>query len=402
MDFQESAELAAFRGEARSFLDQHANLRADRNAGEHPMSKAHEAHIGPAREWQRTLSDHGWAGITWPEGWGGRGLSSSHESVFLDEQAKYDVPVGPYVVAIGMVGPTLIEHGTAEQQQRFLPAMLRGEHIWCQLFSEPAAGSDLAALRTSAVRDGDEFVVNGQKVWTSGAHFSDWGILLVRSDIDAPKHRGITYLLVDMTTPGIDIRPLEQINRAAHFNEVFLTDVRIPVANVVGEINGGWAPTMTTLTSERGAIGASRSVGWADIEQLAKEVGVIHDPLIRQDLARAYTRFEIMRYLRMRVQTASEHRRRPGPEAMVIKLAYSERMGEQGDLVMKMMGAEGLLFEPDAARNAFWHHQFLSQWSSRIGGGTDQVQRNTIGERALGLPREPRPDKDVPFRDLPK
>ena len=214
-----------------------------------------------AGEWQHTLYEGGWGAITWPVEYGGRGDSAWHQAIFNQEAAKYDVSTGVFSVGIGMCGPTLIAHGSEAQKQRFLPAMLRGEEVWCQLFSEPDAGSDLAGLKTRARRDGDVFVVNGQKVWTSGAQYSDWGILVARTNADVPKHKGITYFLVDMRTPGIEIRPLRQITGDAHFNEEFLTDVAIPAENVVGTVDHGWAVTHTTMGNERALIGGAGGGG---------------------------------------------------------------------------------------------------------------------------------------------
>jgi alkylation response protein AidB-like acyl-CoA dehydrogenase len=272
--------------------------------------------------------------------------------------------------------------------------------VWCQLFSEPDAGSDLAGLGTRAIRDGDEFVVNGQKVWTSGAQSSDWAILLVRTDVDRPKHQGITYMLLDMRSPGIEVRPLRQIDGAVHFNEVFLTDVRVPVENVVGDIDRGWGVTMTTLVNERSAIGGGGMVQFAEILMLAREMGQTDDPVQRQRLATLYTYFQITRYLGYRVQTSVSNGRQPGPESSVMKLHISRQYGMGGDVFESLMGAAGMLLADDAPYDGFFQGLFLAQWAPRIGGGTDQIQRNIAGERVLGLPAEPRVDKTVPFRDL--
>jgi alkylation response protein AidB-like acyl-CoA dehydrogenase len=299
-----------------------------------------------------------------------------------------------------LAAPTILAHGTDEQKERYLPPILRGDVAWCQLFSEPGAGSDLAGLGTRAERDGDEWVVNGQKVWTSGAHHSDFAILLARTDPDQPKHRGITYFLVDMRSPGIDVRPLRQINGVAHFNEVFLTDVRVPAENVVGDVNGGWGVAMTTLANERAMIGGGGGVPFADVAAFARTFGRNGDPRVRQALASTFIRMELLRFLGFRIQTALSQGRMPGPEASVLKLAYSEHVAAMGDLVVGLQGPTGMLMDADAPDEGYWQQQFLAQWGVRIGGGTDQVQRNVIGERSLGLPREPRDDKDVPFREL--
>jgi alkylation response protein AidB-like acyl-CoA dehydrogenase len=245
--------------------------------------------------------------------------------------------------------------------------------------------------------------VNGQKVWNSFAHVADWGILLARTDWDVPKHRGITYFLVDMSTPGVEARPLRQITGVAHFNETFLTDVRIPHANVLGEVNGGWGVTQTTLMNERALIGGGGGgLGIRDYIELARHFGCDADPVIRQRLAQAYTRFQIMRWLGERARAAARVGKPAGPESSVMKLAISEQVAIHGDLALAIEGASGMLYAGDAYDEGFWQQQFLGQWSIRIGGGTEQVQRNILGERVLGLPPEPRPDKTEPFREVPK
>jgi alkylation response protein AidB-like acyl-CoA dehydrogenase len=405
VDFEDTPEEAAFRAEARAWLEAHAT-RIVHDGGSHrnPWGTGDEAaHVRRCKEWERTLYDGGWAGITWPKEYGGRGANAIQAAIFAQEQSKFDVSNGVFAVGIGMVGPTLMAHGTDEQKERFLTPLLRGDEVWCQLFSEPGAGSDLAGLSTRAVRDGDEWVVNGQKVWNSGAHFSDWGILVTRSDPSQPKHRGITYFLVDMRTPGIDVRPLRQITGEAHFNEVFLTDVRIPAANVVGEPNNGWRVAQTTLANERTLIGGGGGASvFEDIAVLARQTGGSADPRLRQELAAAYTRYQLVRYLGYRVQTALSRGEAPGPESSVVKLLVSQHQSRTADLVAALQGTAATLGAADAPGNGFWHSFFLNQFASRIGGGTDQIQRNIIGERVLGLPREPSVDRDVPFSQLVK
>jgi alkylation response protein AidB-like acyl-CoA dehydrogenase len=404
MDFDESAEEAAFRAEAHAWLRAHATLKDPHKST--PMSmgeadpEAEREHVRQSKAWQRTLFDGGWAGITWPKEYGGRGATPMEAIIFGQEQARFDLPTSVFAQSIGMAGPTIMAHGTEAQKERFLEPMLRGDEVWCQLFSEPGAGSDLASLATSAVRDGDEYVVNGQKVWTSSAHFSDWGILLARTDFDVPKHRGITYFLLDMTTPGIDVRPLRQATGAAHFNEVFLTDVRIPVDNVVGPVNGGWGVTITTLTNERTLIGSGVGVGdvFGDVARLAREYGRSDDPLVRQDLAALYTRLQLLKYLGWRIQTAISRNQSPGPESSVLKLGLSRHLSLTGDLVMALQGPRATLLDYADARSGPWGLQFLSQWASKLGGGTEQIQRNIISERVLGMPRDTPVDKDIPFR----
>jgi acyl-CoA dehydrogenase len=273
--------------------------------------------------------------------------------------------------------------------------------VWCQLFSEPGAGSDLAGISTRAVRDGDEWVVNGQKVWTSGAHYCDYGILLARTDLDVPKHRGITYFLIDMRQPGIDVRPLKQMTGGSHFSEVFLTDARVPHEAILGELNGGWAVAMTTLANERSFMGGhSSGPSLDDLMNLARACGVAGDPVVRQGLAASYSRRQIIGYIGMRVRTATSHGRPPGPEASVLKLAAAWNMKRNAELALAMQGASGMLSGDSAPEAGRWQQHFLTAPSIRIAGGSDEIQRNVMGERVLGLPAEARVDKSVPFREL--
>ena len=407
MDFDDTADEAAFRAEVRTFLGQHASPRTGDTSARllrHDPDPAGAAeHVRRCRAWQHTLHANGWAGITWPRAYGGRGGTGVEQAIFDAEQALFDVSTGAFAVGIGMVGPTLIAHGSEEQKNRYLQPLLRGDEVWCQLFSEPGAGSDLAGLSTRAVLDGDEWVVDGQKVWTSGAQHSAMAILLARTDTSVPKHAGITYFVVDMATPGIEVRPLRQINGAAHFNEVFLSGVRIPAANVIGEVGDGWRVARTTLSNERGLIGGGAAgVGFPDVVELARRAGRSGEPVARQRLAALFVRTEILRYLGLRSRTAASQGRPPGPESSVLKLAYSRHAALTGDLVTDLQGPGGALFGESALDGGFWQQQFLGQWAVRIGGGTDQIQGNVIGERVLGLPAESRADRGVAFRDLPK
>jgi alkylation response protein AidB-like acyl-CoA dehydrogenase len=408
-DADEPAEIAAFRSEARAWLSSVASLRtpgstelkrrtvaeAESNVGERELAAR-------AREWQRRIHAAGFAGVSVPVEYGGRGLSPAHDRAWRQELARYQIDLIGMGIGVSMVLPTILAHGSDEQKHRFASGMLRGEHLWCQLFSEPGAGSDLAGLTTRAERDGDEWVVNGQKVWNSYAHLADWGMLLARTSWDVPKHRGISYFLVDMRTPGVEPRPLRQATGAAHFNETFLTDVRIPHANLVGGVDNGWAVAQTTLMHERSQIGASPGlgVGFDDWVQLARAQGRTDDLDIRQRLAALYTRFNILKWLGMRAQAAQRAGKAPGPESSVAKLASSTNLALSCDLALALEGASGMVTGPHAPEDGFWQQYFLGQWSPRIGGGTEQIQRNIIGERVLGLPPEPRTDKATPFRDV--
>ncbi|MEY2566712.1 MAG: hypothetical protein QOE35_1241 [Actinomycetota bacterium] len=307
--------------------------------------------------------------------------------IFNQEVAAYDVPDMVFAIGVLMAGPTLIAHGTPEQQQRWLPALRRGEEIWCQLFSEPDAGSDLASLGTKAARDGDEWVVNGQKVWSSGAQHSDWGMLLVRTGPTAPKHAGITWMALDMHAPGVTVRPLRQMNGGAHFNEVFLENVRVPSGHVVGDLDAGWTVATTTLLNERlmvgGMLGQEDMV--AALLDLARDVGRSRDLLVRQDLARVLQSAYALRYLNYRMLTDIGRTGMPGPEASIAKLVTARLFADATDLALRLLGPAG------AAGDSLWPTARLEAPALRIGGGTDEVLKNVIGERILGLPREPKP-----------
>ncbi|MGQ0431740.1 MAG: acyl-CoA dehydrogenase family protein [Microthrixaceae bacterium] len=406
MDVDDTPAEAAVRAEARAWLESVAKLRGDGDGDWRSFrAKTDEqdvAQLQMAKAWQRKKFDAGWAAIHWPVEHGGRGQTGIEAGVFSEEEGRFDVSARFFVVGIDMAGPTIMAHGTAEQQKRFLEPMLRGDEVWCQLFSEPGAGSDLASLSTRAVRDGDEWVLTGQKVWTSSAHTSDWAICLARTDPDAPKHVGITYFLVDMRAPGVTVRGLRQIDGGIHFNEVFLDEVRVPHHHVVGEVGDGWRVAMTTLTAERGSIGEGGQTGWRDIVELAQRFGRASEPTVRQDLARLHTRERNLRWLVSRVRTAVALGRAPGPEAAVLKLVNSHQVEEVGSVLMSVLGAHATLWHDDAADGGFWQDMFLFQWSSRIGGGTENIQRNILGERVLGLPREPDPLKGRPWTELPK
>ena len=403
MHIGDSPEESTFRAECRAWLEAHAAPRTAKPSGGMGGSAEELAeHTRQCKRWQGVLYEHGWAGIAWPTAFGGRGGTPMQAAIFAEEQNRFDIATGAFSVAAGMVAPTLMVHGTPEQKVH-LDAILRGDEVWCQLFSEPGAGSDLASLGTRAERDGDEWVVNGQKVWTSLGQHSDFGILLARTDPDAPKHRGITYFIVDMTTPGIEVRPLKQMTGISHFNEVFLTDVRIPAANVVGEVNEGWRVAHTTLGNERALIGGS-SGQWNFDEMIAeaRARGLTDDARIRRGLVDVYIRANLLKYFGYRMRTALSRGEQPGPEASVMKLFVSRHGARSAEVAMQIIGADGTLDGDDAPNGGLWQSVLLGQYMIRIGGGTDEVQSNVIGERALGLPREPSNDREVPWRSAAK
>jgi alkylation response protein AidB-like acyl-CoA dehydrogenase len=409
VNFDESPEEAALRTEIRSFLEANAALKTGTDAdwSRGPVDDSEEAavaYLDRCHAWQKVLYDNGWAGITWPKEFGGRGDSASVAIIFGQEASKFDATAGFGGAAQSLVGPPIMRHGNAEQQKRFLPKLLSGEEKWCQLFSEPGAGSDLAALGTRAVRDGDSFIVNGQKVWNSEAQHADWGILIARTDPDAPKHRGVTFFLVDMRTPGIEVRPLRQSTGQSHFNEVFFNDVAIPVENVVGEINGGWSVTRTVLTSEAGMIGSGQG-GASSFDALlatAREFGRTDETVIRERLADIYARERMLQLMGLRMQSFILNGRGNPPDPSVMKNFMVQSAERKYDLAMEIEGAAGMLDRADAPESGFWQQAIMGQFGSRIGGGTSEVHKNMIAERALGLPRDASPDKDLPWKEILK
>ena len=405
MDFEDTPELAEFRAEAAAFLAAHAEPRRgdDRDWSRNAASTDPEVAEDFRRrcvEWQGLLYEHGWAGLTWPREFGGRGLTPAHQIVFNQEMARFDVASGFITAAQALVGPTIMQHGTDEQRARYLPPLLSGQEAWCQLFSEPGAGSDLASLATRAVRDGDEWVIDGQKVWTSSAQHADFGILIARSDPDAPKHKGITYFIVDMAAEGVEVRPLVQAQGVAHFNEVFLSGVRVPEANVVGEVGEGWRVARTTMRSESQMIsGASQSTGFDAVIATARRTGATRDPILRQELARVYTNEAVLRWMGWRTQTAvMTGRYELALHGSLLKNFFTRALSHRVELALDMEGAEGTLGS-DAEGDGFWQYQCLNQFASRIGGGTEEVHRNNLGEQVLGLPREPDDTRELPWKE---
>ena len=411
---QESAELAEFRKRCRAFLEANAKKRQvrkpaadDEDDAPDELAQAEGGNLEAARTYQAALFDAGLAGITWPKEVGGQGLSNDHQRVFNEEAADFEAPTGVYTIGLGMVIPTIVEHGTDEQKERYVRKALRGEEIWSQLFSEPGAGSDVASLQMRAERDGDEFVLNGQKVWTTGAQHSQFGAVIARTNPDNPKHRGITMFIIDFSDPNIEVRPLRQMNGGSGFNEVYFTDVRVPASNVVGQVDDGWRCAIAMLANERVAIGAGGggarrgSGGGIDaMVKLARQRGLIDDPVIRQGLADVYIRQRIMGFIGQRTRAALKSGKAPGPEGSIAKLAGALLSRRSSDLGAAIAGAAAQAWLPDDRKSPRWAAAVLSAPSSRIAGGTDEVQRNIIGERVLALPKEPQVDRDQPFREL--
>ncbi|HYD49602.1 MAG TPA: acyl-CoA dehydrogenase family protein [Terriglobales bacterium] len=411
MDFNDTAEEAAFRTEVRSWLEANAELRdPDEAAGGLLGERVDEDTVRQAKAWQKKKADAGWACLRWPKKYGGRGATAIQSVIWGQEERKFKIPPDIFGIGLGMCGPTILTHGSDEQKQRWIPKMITGDEIWCQLFSEPGAGSDLAALRMSAVRDGDDWTVNGQKIWTTGAQYCDWGILVTRTDIDAPKHKGITYFVVDMHSPGIEIRPITQINGGRGFNEVFFTDVRIPDANRIGAVGEGWGVAITTLMNERASIGSGSGGGGGgigDLMKLARELEIdgkpaIENPFVKQKLADFYVKSKGLQFTAARTQSALSQGRVPGPEASLGKLVAGVLIQEMAAFAMELQGMSGAINDPEQAmHDAAWQERYLGIPGLRIAGGTDEVLRNIIAERVLGLPADIRVDKAVPFKDIP-
>jgi alkylation response protein AidB-like acyl-CoA dehydrogenase len=388
VDFGDTDEEATFRREVRAWLEGNAPARGttgDFTTGRRPD---HE-YVGASRQWQRQIFDAGWAGLAWPVAFGGQGRSLAFDVIFQEEQARFGVSSALFDVAIGMAGPTIIAHGTDAQRAAHLPAMLRGEEVWCQLFSEPGAGSDLASLATRASRVPGGWRIDGQKVWTSFARAADFGILLARSDPDAERHAGITFFLLDMGAAGIDIRPIRQMNGAAEFNEVFLTDVFVPADAVLGQVNGGWLVAMTTLANERNLVGAD----WPGFEELvvaARERDLAGDPVVRQGIADAWAGAQLLRLFGFRVRTALARGEPLGALPSVINLFFARHLRRTGDLGLRLLGPAGQLVDGREVGAGQWQHHVLTAPCVRIASGTDEIQRTIIGQRVLKLPSEPR------------
>jgi len=403
-DLQDTPDEAALRAEVSAFLE----ARLERRGSDSRLSVMGSAddRVDEGRTLLAQLDEGGWAVPTWPVEHGGRAATATQAAIFHQELARFETPdLYPFLVGISLVGPTVLTHGTAGQQARWLPRIRTGEEIWCQLFSEPNAGSDLAGLEARATRDGDDWCVTGQKVWSSRAHYSDWGLLLARTDPTVPKHAGISAFALDMRAPGVEVRPLRQMNGDAHFNEVFMTDAPVRDVDRVGDVGEGWRVAITTLMHERSAIGGGGGVTKARLIDLARASGASDDPLVRQRLANVISRMEVDRATAMRARAAMRAGRPPGPEGSGAKLRMGATLKAMADLALDLHGPGGVAFPAApsgeqrgaAAGDNDWHRLFLTAPSISIRGGTDEVQRNILGERVLGLPSEPRPDKRVPF-----
>lgn len=398
MNFDDTPDEAAWRERVRTFIAEHRDHLATFGEG-----RGRDGDLARRRLSQATLYDGGFVGVTWPKEVGGQGGTPMQQAIVDQEMSRAKVPMHIGTIGLGMCGPTIIQHGSQVQKQRYLTRLLRADDIWCQLFSEPAAGSDLAGLRTKAVRDGGEWRVNGQKVWTTQAHIADYGILLTRTDPDAVKHRGLTMFVVDMKAPGVTVRPLRQMSGHADFNEVFFDDVVIPDNERLGDVNDGWRVALTTLMSERLSLGGGGSDIGVGVESVVEHVRTRIDDLpperqalVRQELGRAYVASLGIRYTGYRQLSAISKGQLPGPEASAGKLAGTRTARVLADLSVRLLGNDAL-YAAGLDGTSTWQDAQASLPGLAIAGGTDEILRNIIGERVLGLPVEPRADKGMTF-----
>jgi alkylation response protein AidB-like acyl-CoA dehydrogenase len=404
MDFEDTSEEASYRAQVKAWLD------ANRGALSGTTNERNAESVAGSKAWQKLKYDAGYVGITWPKAVGGQGGNAMQQIIFNQEEAKYDAPTGLYNIGLGMCIPTVFSHGlTPDIAARYVPVAMKGEEVWCQLFSEPASGSDLAGARTKAEADGEDWVINGQKVWTSGAHLSDFGIVISRTDPTVPKHKGLTMFIVDMKAPGVEIRPIKQMSGSSEFNEVFFSDVRVKDNHRLGAVNDGWKVSLTTLMHERLAVGGkpASAPGVQEMIELAKAIDLeegnaLEQSHVRQQIATAYINDRGIDLTRMRTISALSSGRTPGPESSISKIVVANTMQDMGSFAADLAESAGMLMGSDGANLphlARFQASYIGAAGLRIAGGTDEILRNIIAERVLGLPGDIRPDKDIPFSE---
>ena len=409
MNFDDTPEEAAFRSQARQWIEANAPKELEAELSKSSLGRIrlqnHDI-VEVAKRWQKQKFDAGWTCLHWPKEYGGRGASPVERVIWQQEEGVYGKLTQPFQIGEGMCGPTVMAYGSEPDKRRLLPKLASGEDIWCQLFSEPAGGSDVAGLRTRAESQGDEWVINGQKIWTSGAHYSDYGILITRTDPNVPKHKGLTMFYINMKSPGVEVKPIKQANGMQEFNEVFFTDLRVPDSQRLGAVGDGWNVSLTTLMNERMSIGARLATGFSEIfefcSNLMTEDGLaIDDSATRSRLASWAVRNSGLKYTSYRAISALSKGERPGPENSIGKLVAGTMLQDIATYAMDLEGAAGVLNGPDADAAGQFQQMLLSSPSMRIAGGTDEILRNIIAERVLGLPGDIRVDKDVPFNRIP-
>lgn len=410
MDFNDTKEEAAFRAQARAWIDANAPkhlfdaLSSSTFGG---LDTGDEDPLEAAKKWQRKKAEAGWACLQWPKEYGGRGASPIQSVIWSQEEGVYGKLSGSFIIGQGMCAPTMMAYASDEAKQRYLPKLASGEEVWCQLFSEPHGGSDLAGLRTKAEKDGDEWVVNGQKIWTSGAHYSDYGILITRTDASVAKHKGLTMFFLDMKSPGVDIRPIKQVNGQSGFNEVYFDNVRIPDAQRLGAVGEGWRVSITTLMNERLAIGGGISTGFPELQDLVAAIpqrggAAMEDPAVRSKIADWHAKAAGLRNTGARAISAVSKGENPGPENSIGKLVAGTMMQDIAKFAMDLQDFGAVITDPEVAEGAArFQAMLLRSPAVRIEGGTDQILRNIIAERVLGLPEDMRADKGLPFSEIP-
>lgn len=410
MNFDDNPGEAAFRAEARTWIQANApvKLRDELELagfGQPPLRSGDV--LAASKAWQKTKADAGWACLHWPKEYGGRGASPIERVIWQQEEGVYGKLAGMFIIGQGMIAPTLMAYAAEEHKRRYLPPLASGQEVWCQLFSEPVAGSDLAGLRTKAEKQGDEWVLNGQKIWTSGAHYSDFGMILTRTDPNVVKHDGLTMFFLDMKSPGIEIRPIKQVNGQSGFNEVFFNDVRVPDHQRLGGVGQGWRVSLTTLMNERLSIGAGMPTGFPEMLDFCSQFDTgnglaIDDPAVRSKLATWAVRTSGLKYTAYRSISALSKGQTPGPENSIGKLVAGSTLQEIAAFALDLQGASGVLVDgAQPSASARFQAMLLRSPATRIEGGTDEILRNIIAERVLGLPADMRADRGLPFNQIP-
>ncbi len=412
MDFEDTPTEAAFRKEVRAWIDANAPKHLEdelKRASFGSNGIASEDPIAAGKAWQKKKAEAGWAGLHWPKEYGGAARTPIERVIWGQEEGPFAALTGVFTIGHGMCGPTVMAWASEEHKRELLPPLASGEHIWCQLFSEPASGSDLAGLRTRAVKADDgtgDWIINGQKIWTSGAQYSDWGLLITRTNPDVPKHKGLTMFFLSMKSPGVEVRPIKQANGASSFNEVYFTDVRIPDSQRLGEVGQGWEVSLTTLMNERLSIGSGMSTGFPELFRFCMDAEIdgkpaVEDSAVRSRLAQIAVKQSGLKYTGMRAISALSKGETPGPENSIGKLVAGATMQDLAIFALDLQGESGVLWSEDSPQQGRFQAMLMRSPATRIEGGSDEILRNIIGERVLGLPGDIRVDKDVPFKDIP-
>jgi alkylation response protein AidB-like acyl-CoA dehydrogenase len=412
MDFEDTVEEAAFRTQVRAWIDANAPRHLEeelKRASFGSNGVVSEDPIAAGKAWQKKKAEAGWACLHWPKEYGGAARTPIERVIWGQEEGAYAALTGVFTIGHGMCGPTVMSWASEEHKRKLLPPLASGEHVWCQLFSEPASGSDLAGLRTRAVKADDgsgDWIVNGQKIWTSGAQYSDWGLLITRTNPDVPKHKGLTMFFLDMKSPGVEVRPIKQVNGQSSFNEVYFTDVRIPDSQRLGEVGQGWEVSLTTLMNERLSIGSGMSTGFPELFRFCMDAEIdgrpaVEDSAVRSRLAQIAVRQSGLKYTGMRAISALSKGETPGPENSIGKLVAGATMQDLSMFALDLQGEAGVVWDEDSPQQGRFQAMLMRSPATRIEGGSDEILRNIIGERVLGLPGDIRVDKDIAFKDIP-